>query len=338
VKVIYAQDLGNGDIKATSNVYDGVIKFPAVSGRISRHNALLDLGDKGNRLDSMNVTDNFGDSYAVGTMALRNCAMTSHDITDDKYLSSDTELLSSTALSLTSEHMFTVGSLVLGLPVNRMSMAKSVIEAYKGKRLGLKLSFFGEAEQSVKQSQIENVVVVSQPHGTLLNLLLDDNGQIKNKELAKSGVGVYDIGYKTNDGIVFQNLQAIGRLSIGNKKGMFVAYEQIRNMISDRYEGMEIKQYEIPEIIKRGRVRGHNISDIVNESFFNLASNIVMDVKTSWGDAWEVDRIVFTGGGAELLKPYLKHAFPNCILPENCQTSNVEGFLKYGKRLWGEEN
>jgi plasmid segregation protein ParM len=330
MKSLYGLDLGNGDIKVISSATKESVVFPSVIGRLTDY-ASLELGSN-DRVGNLSIISN-DEEYAVGKMALKNSTIRNHDVTDDKYLSESTKLLASTALSLTSESAFSVGGVVIGLPIHKMNIAKKVAKEYKGEKFGVKLGYFGEYEAKIKTVAIEQVTVVAQPHGTLFNLILDDNGQLENKELAKSGVAIFDIGYKTNDGIVFKNLDPIGRLTIHSKSGMHVAYEEIRGKISRKFNGLEIQTYEVPEIVRTGTIKGNNVKNIVNESFYNLAVNIVNEIKTRWEDAWEVEHIIFTGGGSQLLQPYLSQVFSDAIF--SGQTSNAEGFLKYANRLWG---
>jgi plasmid segregation protein ParM len=330
---LYGLDLGNGDIKVVSNITKTPIVFPSVIGRLVDYNS-LELGSK-DKIGNLSIMVE-GEEYAVGRMALKNSTIRNHDVTDDKYLSESTKLLAHTALSLTSELAFSVGGVVIGLPIHKMNIAKKVAQEYKGQKFGVKLGYFGDYEMKTKIVAIEQAIVVAQPHGTLFNLILDDNGQLENKELAGSGVAIFDIGYKTNDGIVFKNLDPVGRLTIHSKSGMHVAYEEIRAKISRKFNGLEIQTYEVPEIIRTGTIKGLNVKNIVNESFYNLAVNIINEIKTRWEDAWEVEHIVFTGGGSQLLKPYLSQVFTDAIF--SSQTSNAEGFLKYANRLWGAKN
>jgi plasmid segregation protein ParM len=153
-------------------------------------------------------------------------------------------------------------------------------------------------------------------------------------DLAKQGLAVYDIGFKTNDGIVFRNLDMLGRLTIHSKNGMHIAFQEIIDKIQDSFNGLEVKIFEVPEIIRSGEVRGVAVSDIINDALYNLAYNVILEIKAKWSDAWEINRIIFTGGGSELLKPYLVQAFKDAMYGDS--TTNAEGLLRYAKRVWGD--
>jgi plasmid segregation protein ParM len=114
---------------------------------------------------------------------------------------------------------------------------------------------------------------------------------------------------------------------------MCVAYEQIRRVVNAKFGGIEVKEFEIPEVVRTGKIRGVDVSEIVNDAFYSLATNIVLEVKNKWGNAWEIEQIVFTGGGAELLKPYLSQAFDAIFCG---QKDNVTGLLWYARRMWGD--
>lgn len=328
----YVIDIGNGDYKIGSNMINEIISFPAISGQLNSYDS-LDLGTGGNKIDSLSIRRD-GRETAIGNMSINNSTIRNHDVTEDKYLSQDNLLLSHAAFALTTNTSFSLGNVVLGLPMHKMNAAKDVARLYQGQRFGGHLGFFGRYEDKERIVQIDRAVVVAQPHGTLFNLILDSKGEIINEQLASSGVAIFDIGYKTNDGVVFKALSPIGRLTIDSKNGMYIAYEQIRQRINNKFNGLEVKLFEVPSIIRTGKIKGQNVSSIINDAFFNLASNIILEIKTKWDDAWEIEQIVFTGGGAVLLKPYLEQAF-TAIFKDS--KSNAEGMLKYAQRLWGRE-
>jgi plasmid segregation protein ParM len=115
---------------------------------------------------------------------------------------------------------------------------------------------------------------------------------------------------------------------------MHIAFQEIIDKIQDSFNGLEVKIFEVPEIIRSGEVRGVAVSDIINDALYNLAYNVILEIKAKWSDAWEINRIIFTGGGAELLKPYLVQAFKDAMYGDS--TTNAEGLLRYAKRVWGD--
>lgn len=328
----YVIDIGNGDYKIGSNLTGEILSYPAIIGQLGAYDS-LDLGSGGSRIDNLSVRrDN--KEFAIGNMAVKNSSIRNHDVTEDKYLSQDNLILSHAAFALLTDVTYSLGNVVLGLPLHKMKAAKEITKLYQGYQFGGHLGFYGKYEEKPRSVQIDKAVVVAQPHGTLFNLILDANGEIVNKQLAASGVAVFDIGFKTNDGVVFKNLEPIGRLAIHSKNGMYIAYEEIKQRINNEFNGLEVKLFEIPNIIKTGKIKGQDVSRIINDALYNLASNIILEVKTKWDDAWEIEQIVFTGGGAVLLKPYLEQAFQAIFKDAK---SNAEGMLKYANRLWGRE-
>lgn len=338
-KVLHSIDIGNGDIKATSTRVNNTVIYPAVVGKLNLNNAdsIIFDSDEAKKLQNMSLQSlDRGEVYAIGDMALKNSAIRNHNTTDDKYLSDESEILIETALSLNGGNSaVTEANVILALPLHKLEIVSEIERRFKGKTFNSKIGFFGHYDY-VKKTIISDIKVIGQPYGTLFNLILDSNGNIVNKDLAKSGLAIFDIGYKTNDGIVFRNLEPISRLKIASKNGMYVAYEEIRREISKKFNGLDLRLFDIPQIIKSGTIRGVDIENIIDEAFYNLSYNIILEVKNSWEGAWEIDNIVFTGGGSELLQPYLSQAF-EAIFPQSPRISNAEGLLKYANRLWREE-
>lgn len=333
IRQLYVLDLGNGDMKVGSTKTEGIIVYPSVVGQLQSY-SFLDIGGSTNKYDNMTLKRE-NREYAIGRMALKNSSIRNHDVTEDKYVSPDTFLLSHAAFAMMADVSFSTGNAIIGLPVHKLHAAKDIIQAYQGKQFGGSVGYYGRYDGKHCNVQLEKVIAVAQPHGTLFNLILDDKGQLVNKELARSGVAIFDIGFKTNDGVVFKNLDPIGRLTFHSKNGMHVAYEEIRAKINTTF-GIELKLFEIPEIVASGTVKGVNVEHFINEAFYNLASNIILEIRAKWADSYEIENYVFTGGGAELLKPYINQVY-EAIFPKNCQQSNAEGMLKYANRLWGSE-
>jgi plasmid segregation protein ParM len=326
-------DLGNGDFKATNNITNKVETMPAVVGQFSIAPSYK-MVDQSRKIDSMSFIKD-SKEYAIGNNAIKNCKVRSHDITEDKYVSEGTVILSNAVLSMLAPHAHSIGNVVLALPVHKMNIAENVIRVFKGKSFGGKIGYFGEYESVPKSISVDKVIAIEQPWGTLFKQILNERGEI-NKDKAKKGIAVFDIGFKTNDGIVFRSLETIGRLTIHSKNGMYIAFEEIQSKINEKFGGLEVKIFEVPEIVRTGSVSGIPIPNIINDAMYNLASNIVLEIKSKWSDAWEIEQIVFTGGGAELLKPYLQQVFGDSVY-ENAR-ANAEGLLLYAKRIWGAES
>jgi plasmid segregation protein ParM len=325
-------DLGNGDIKTANNLTNRVEVFPAVIGQFTTPPSYK-LTEQSRKLDCMSLIKDEKE-YAIGNNAIKNCKIRNHDITEDKYVSDSTSILSNAALAMLSSQTYSVANVIVALPVHKMNVADNVIRMFQGQQFGGRLGYFGEYEKVPKIINVDKVIAIEQPWGTLFKQILNERGEI-NKEKAKQGIAIFDIGFKTNDGIVFRNLETIGRLTIHSKNGMYVAFEEIQSKINEKFGGLEVKVFEVPEIVRTGEVRGVKIPSIINDALYNLASNIVLEIKSKWADAWEIQCIVFTGGGARLLKPYLQQAFADAIYEDN--TSNAEGLLWYAKRMWGAE-
>lgn len=181
-------DIGNGDYKIGSNTITEIISYPAIIGQLDSYDS-LELGSKGSRIDNLSIKRD-QKVYAVGNMAVNNSSIRNHDITEDKYLSQDEMILSHAAFALMAEVTFSISNVVLGLPLHKMPSAKDIVKMYQGRQFGGQLGFYGAHEDKPKTIQLEKVVVVAQPHGTLFNLILDAKGEILNKELAASGVAI----------------------------------------------------------------------------------------------------------------------------------------------------
>jgi len=329
-KVYVGYDNGNGNQDVCSNHHKEVIDFPSVTGEIDVPRPIE--GDPDKKLQHMTVKKGMK-HIGVGECAINHAKLRNHDVADDKYTTKQSILLAHTAVSLVAPEGFSTVKMVLGLPYYKMNEGKHIADSYKGMVHGLEIGFYGKYTPP-KTINIEDVEPVPQHYGAMFDLTLDDNGEIANKDLVLGYLAIYDIGYKTNMGAVFHRFNPVSRHSIHSKNGMHVAFDQIARKIGQFFNGLEVKAYDIPSIIRGGgKVKGHDVTPIINEGLYDLAVTIVNEIKARWGDAWEITQMAFTGGGAVLLKPYLEQAFQDAKYGDNKQNAN--GLRKFAVRKWG---
>ena len=187
-------------------------------------------------------------------------------------------------------------------------------------------------------ARVEEVRVLAQPLGTVMDMYLDLEGNIVDPDISDEYLGIIDAGGGTLD------LEGIKRLDVMPEdretinKGIYSVYQKIADHINkdNPNANATAKQVEYQilgdepdsyRISKRAKV---DIAKIKEQYFREYAEDIIAEINVRWTNRDKFDRIILTGGGAKVLAKYLKEWEPDLIVVEDSQMANVRGFYKYG--------
>lgn len=180
---------------------------------------------------------------------------------------------------------------------------------------------------------VENVVIKKQPFGSLCDVILDGNGEIVDKKLAKGFNVIVDIGARTLNILTVDCLEEQPELTAQTSDGMFSAYMQIGSFLESEL-GVMIPDGKLPVIINAKEIKGRDIQPLINQIYMQHANNILTILDRYLINAYGfVTSIIFTGGGTEVLRPYLEQAASNRANTMYLGRFNtVRGLRKYGLR------
>ncbi|MCT4593209.1 MAG: ParM/StbA family protein [Anaeromicrobium sp.] len=290
----YGADIGRGNVNIVS--LNKRIAFESYCGRARS----LDFED--DKTNYIMTIDNNG--YFVGEKAkLEGLSRGFQKKKIDKLRSLPLLL---TGIFLTTDVEEVRTNIVTGTPVSDYKNQRKEIEEFlKG---AYKVGMYG----STKSIALENVSVFPEGAGAYFSLVLNDKGEVVNKELATQKVGMIDIGYKTINLVVFENMKFIDKYSFTVNFGM----HQVYNMIYKRLSRAEDITPEQAENIKTG------------PEYDVLANRIDNDVNKFWGNT--SFKIFLCGGGAHLLGKY----FPQFFVMDNPEYANANGYFKIAQMLY----
>lgn len=263
--------------------------------------------------------------------------------TVDKTRTVETEgiLLLAVGLSLLAEDDSNA-KIVIGLPVLHY-------EALRDKYSALaqtlhKVSFLSaDGSQEFRRStQVHDVRVIPQPAGTLFDAILDAKGEICSN-LAKSKIGIVDIGYNTLDLAVFDSLEYIGQKSTSfSNSGMFSVYSALAQEIFRGF-GLEVPTEQIDSIAQTKKImiagKNHDIARQFQAASVAAAEQIIARIRNTWPDIWAMEKIILTGGGSIVLQQALLPLFERdqAVIAQDPVLSNANGYLKYAHGVWKGE-
>ena len=185
-------------------------------------------------------------------------------------------------------------------------------------------------ETSVK---VEKVKVIPQPFGSYFDLILNDEGKLKDPEKIRERVGIIDVGFQTTD-LALATPQFIESSSGSLDVGVRSVADQLSRDLSRKYS-ITLDTTEAEESLRHRSVRifgeSVDLSDMIEERTREVAEVILSYAHSLWGRGERLNRLILAGGGANTLRSYFS-TYPNLHVPEEPSLSNVRGYLKLARK------
>lgn len=336
---ILGVDIGFGFTKATDG--NETIVFKSLYGDATEIQFWVDFQDR-SLADYFHVTID-GKSYFVGDLAEQQSSAVSFTLDQERMISDFMKIFMLTVagvLTGASSNGDDPIRLVSGLPVSFFKQYHNRCrDMLKGQHTVTYHS--PDGSRMSKQFLIEDVALLPQPMGSILNLIMTADGAIADPELARQKIGVVDIGFRTTDYTIIDRLRYVERSSRTMDTGIAKAFSVIANKLRDN-SGVNVELYRLYRAVEAGTIKmrgqGFNVTKIRDQVYGQLAGAIAGDLDRLWSNDWDVDQILLTGGGATALASHIQPMIAGNIKPvrpeSDARLNNVKGYLKYGRYLW----
>jgi plasmid segregation protein ParM len=310
---IVSDDIGNGFVKSKSAT--ATATFPSV---IATEQGALSF-------EGFNSGDDFviefeGTRYAIGETAwklgrMRATAMDRSRIDSDFY-----RILFAASLMAVARKSGPA-TVVLSLPVLWYSsrsqvkekLAGTYVVCYRGRR------YTFEVDKATMQ-------IIPEGFGTLAGVVLSKEAPEDLKQLARGRVGVVDVGTKTTDLMLFDQMELIPAKSGGIDSALSDVWRSVKEEIAKAH-GRTLELHEVDQAISDGyfmqKGKEQPIKDMAERAMHALASAVAGEIVGLWSGGQEVDAILLTGGGAKYIKPYLTFGHEHVI--RKGHLANAEG-------------
>lgn len=219
--------------------------------------------------------------------------------------------------------------IVTGLPVGYMGTAdkekcEQVIRGAAAK-LGLKVA---------------EVDIVPQPIGTFLDVISDADGNvvIPDSLAGLQRIAIADIGYNTTDIAVVEDfinyIEAdSGSIPVGAHNCFELLADALKAKYSLDHVGIRTAEQVAREKVYLLKSKPHDEAATVNRILADVGHQVKSRILTLWKGRRPMDAIIVTGGGGELLMPYLADIGTVVIQADNAQHANARGYFKRAKTL-----
>lgn len=279
-------------------------------------------------------------SYFLGNYAELQSTIREFTLNQDKLLQDYFKILALAAAGLCSDATIPI-RVISGLPVAFLKRdARKLQEILTGVH---QITYHHPEGKSVSKTlRIEKVHIIPQPVGSIFNLLFDEEGRFADKSLSKQKIGVVDVGFKTTDFSVFDQLQYVERGSSTMDAGISKCFAVIAAKLRQE-SNINIELFRMFKFMESGviRIRGreYDISNLKKKVYAHTAASIAADLNRLWENDWDMDAVILSGGGSMELAEYLAGEIQGNIIPVpknvDPRFNNVRGYYKLGRHKWG---
>ena len=181
--------------------------------------------------------------------------------------------------------------------------------------------------------KVEKIKVIPQPFGSFFDLILNDEGKLKDPDKIRERVGIIDIGFQTTD-LALATPQFIESSSGSLDVGVRSVADQLSRDVGRKYS-ITLDTTEAEEALRHKSVRifgeSVDLSEMIEERTREVAELILSYAHSLWGRGERLNRLILAGGGANIFRSYFS-TYPNLHVPEEPSLSNVRGYLKLARK------
>ncbi|SES22219.1 ParM/StbA family protein [Salipaludibacillus aurantiacus] len=356
---IAAIDVGNDSIKGLFGKADYELTMPNVIARDTEDRPVIgieELDDKNPlegvhiRVHSPALKENNA-IYRVGDLATKSGNATELDMGSSKSEEDQTlvMLFASLALDAAREENaelfnrkdnvidanYTLGT---GLPLREVKEGKDV--GYRSSLLGSvhQVEFLVTPKyQGLKVNiKFDHVKVYPEGFAAYINLVMDNDLNITNRDLVDKRILIQDIGGLTTDIAVIVNRKIDDDKAQGFNIGVSESLEQIREEIRSKH-GVELdSRRDVVDIITKKNDRNHimvkgsrtSVHDITDRILLDIAKKQYRHLRNVWQKNSQTEICYFVGGGSMVLKEYLK------TINNNLDGYNIGFFEDEKESIW----
>ncbi|CAM3277339.1 ParM/StbA family protein [Filibacter tadaridae] len=356
---IAAIDVGNDSLKAIFGKLEAELNIPNVIAQDIADRPVIGIEELNNqeptdgihiRLHSPTLKDN-NSIYRVGNLATKSGSSTELDPGSNKSEEDQTLVMLFAALALDAardenkvnfkrnnnviEATYTLGT---GLPLREVKEGKDV--GYRSRLLGSvhQVEFLVTPKyQGIKVNiKFDEVKIYPEGFAAFINLVMDNNLNVINKELIDKQILIQDIGGLSTDVAVIKNRKVDDDKAQGFNLGVSESLDAIREEIYARH-GVELdSRLDVVDIITKKNDRNHimvkgsrtSVHDIVDRILLDLAKKQYRHLRNIWQRNSQSEICYFIGGGSIVLKEYLK------TLNNSLDGYNIDFFEDEKESVW----
>ncbi|MFC0524310.1 hypothetical protein ACFFGV_12105 [Pontibacillus salicampi] len=356
---VAAVDVGNDALKGLYGDLDSELYIPNVIARDIEDRPIIGIEDLDTKdpLDGLHIRvhspalQENNVIYRVGNLATKSDNASELDPGSSKSEEDQTLIMLFASLALDAvqdknekqfkqnngvvEASYTLGT---GLPLREVKEGKDV--GYRSQLLGSvhQVEFLVTPKHQGKKVNIkfDDVKVYPEGFASFINLVMDNNLNITNKDLIDKRIIIQDIGGLSTDIAVIKDRNVDDDKAQGFNIGVAESLEKIREEIRTKH-GVELdSRRDVIDIITKKNDRNHimvkgsrtSVHDITDRILLELAKKQYRHLRNVWQKNSQTEIAYFVGGGSIVLKEYLKS------LNNKLDGYNIDFFEDEKESIW----
>jgi plasmid segregation protein ParM len=230
--------------------------------------------------------------------------------------------------------------IVVGFPVEVMrdeAKAKDVLKALMGWMIGTHRFLINNKAYGIT---IDKVIVIAQPLGGFYSWAISKEGKFRVPQTEVQGrILVVDIGFNTLDLYALKNMELEPKYTTGDTAGVRRAAEFLMQHIQREFD-VRISRTEANALLLSDHPifetagRGVDLAPVISQVLDAAATQITDICETTVGNGKQFSRVLFTGGGSELLRKHMLNHFPFALVLPNAVMANASGCAYAGRLKW----
>lgn len=192
-------------------------------------------------------------------------------------------------------------------------------------------------------AQIKVAKVFAEGVSAWIDYAIADNGD--SRVVLDSPAAVIDIGGRTTDTVKVLAALTIEKKSSGTiNMGVLDLIKALRQKISRHPKiselfgdlgDAEVPRSMVEEVLRTGRFKRHRLDIDMSEEIAQvrrpIANEILQDVERRIGKGFDLQELLFVGGGSVIFKEEIKAKFGLAVFAEDPEFANARGMMKFMK-------
>jgi hypothetical protein len=245
-----------------------------------------------------------------------------------------------TLASLMQDDRSLTASIEIGFPVEVMmdrSLATQLLRDLRGWLSGTNRFTVDGKEY---QTTIEGIQALAQPAGAFFSWGMNNQRKwMRAMDDLDVMVGICDIGFNTLDIFTVSGGDIVGKFTGGDTAGIRRAAEALTRAVKEKYDVTLSRQaadrYLREEKPTLSCFQGNmDLLPLKIQSLDTASAAIGDFIETLLGNGKQFRYLIFTGGGAEMIRSSLLRRYPHGQVLPNPVMANALGLARYGRRIF----
>jgi hypothetical protein len=245
-----------------------------------------------------------------------------------------------TLASLMQDDRSLTASIEIGFPVEVMMNRPLATQLLRDLRGWLSGTNHFTVDGKEYQTTIEGIQALAQPAGAFFSWGMNNQTKwMRAMDDLDVMVGICDIGFNTLDIFTVSGGDIVGKFTGGDTAGIRRAAEALTRAVKEKYD-VTLSRQAADRYLREEKpilscFQGNmDLLPLKIQSLDTASAAIGDFIETLLGNGKQFRYLIFTGGGAEMIRSSLLRRYPHGQVLPNPVMANALGLARYGRRMF----